>query len=170
VWCGVQDDRDVAIVHAPGLEPIVLPFAGGADCVVGAPVLCAGAGRSGGRIAAGCITDVAPLPFAPGMTKVMIDAPLTPGDSGGPVILADGRLVGIAYRASRSSGHSPSTASVLSCDADWIATILVDDRARQSAEQRPVPPISVATLVFDILDQETIERIGRIARNGNDPH
>lgn len=146
VWRGVrpQGDTDLAIIHAPGLVSEPLQWCPLVDVRGGREVLSAGVGvNTRGRLAAGKIiggptgTDEAPT----GRGHVIrIDAPLVPGDSGGPTITADGLLVGInaTVEVEFFAGRGHGGAELLRPDPAFIERVIAADRApKASGTLRP---------------------------------
>lgn len=141
VWQGAlpQGDTDLAIIHAPGLVSDPLRWCPLAEVRGGREVLSAGIGvNTRSRLAAGTIvggptgTDEAP----PGRGHVIrIDAPLVPGDSGGPTITADGLLVGInaTVEVELFSGRGHGGAEVLRPDPAFIERVIAADRAAKAS-------------------------------------
>lgn len=137
VWRGArpEGDTDLAIIHAPGLVSNPLQWCALAEARGGREVLSAGVGvNTRGRLAAGTIvggptgTDEAP----PGRAHVFkVDSPLVPGDSGGPAIIDDGRLLGInaTVEVELLAGKGRGGAEVLRPDPAFLEQVIAADRA-----------------------------------------
>lgn len=108
VWRGdvEQGGPDLALLRVA--RPLAAVFAWAAPPPVGSPVFAMGSQRheAPGPPAvliglAGRVRRLTPEPGAAGGWRVEHDAPLQPGDSGGPVVDATGRLVAVSYATAR---------------------------------------------------------------------
>ena len=119
VWTAQDQGYDVALVHAD-----VEPFGTLTWCpspTDPGPVLCAGSGLGSNRFSAGRVTGAGGS-TSPGIfTLIYNDAPLTPGDSGGPIIALDGQLVGIVTEGSlRTSGDRGASSTALHVEEAFV--------------------------------------------------
>ncbi|MEK6703608.1 MAG: serine protease [Planctomycetota bacterium] len=128
VWRSTAPGNDLALLYAPlpvGISPVdVAPTAR-----VGETVVCVGSGIKSTRLSAGHVVGVGGS--TDGSLKwVEHDAPLAPGDSGGPAFYMDGLLAGINIEAGRSLAGDVSRATSLAPDmreinarieADWTS-------------------------------------------------
>ncbi|TBH20049.1 S1C family serine protease [Thermus thermamylovorans] len=95
---GFHEPLDLAILRTEAAAPATLPLETARPLRVGEPLLHIGNGR--GQFIAprfGRVTrlEASPSPFLPqGLVETSL--PLAPGDSGGPVLDAQGRVVGVA--------------------------------------------------------------------------
>jgi S1-C subfamily serine protease len=136
VWKSDEPECDLALIHAPVLSP-GLPFVTPADLRPGQPLFSFGFGNGAPRAAGGRLISCEPCGGAGGdYLEVVHGSPIEQGDSGGPVVTADGKLAGIQSRVdyhwwgafgrawvrSRSFAHLP--------DAAWIAGLIEEDRKR----------------------------------------
>lgn len=99
--------RDIAILRVPDLDGVVPATLAVRDVARGTDLAASGHPRGGvrrtvGGAAAGYV-DAGPL-AADGQRVLTLDAAIEPGMSGGPVLDADGRLVGIAIGVERNTG------------------------------------------------------------------
>lgn len=103
IWNGLHENPplDCMILRVPGLhfdgaDPLTTKFqVETGTSIPGASILCSGSGASGLCVAGGKLVNL------DARTQIaVIEAPLLPGDSGGPVFLGDGRLMGIMTTAS----------------------------------------------------------------------
>lgn len=125
---GDDPDRDVAVLRLEGASAIVpVPLGRSSQVRVGQPVVAIGnAGGTGGApsVNAGRVVDLDQSIVATdgngGDAKrldglIQIDADVRPGDSGGPLASADGRVIGMNTAAASSprfrlrDGRSPTT-------------------------------------------------------------
>lgn len=98
VWRGGGDDRDLALLHTPGIDPSVPGIGLCGRPPAAGDVLCMGSGLVSAAWAAGSIAGVT-RGDDPDFATLAHTAPLGPGDSGGAAMLADGRVAGINVRA-----------------------------------------------------------------------
>lgn len=131
VWSERDDEHglDLALLHAPGPVEAVARF--GATLPASGAVLCAGSGLGSGAFAAGRITGVSGSVDGRGPTWIEHDAPLAPGDSGGPAILSDGTLVGVDVEtAARPFGGGEPSSTALRPDLEVLRRVIEEDVAR----------------------------------------
>jgi len=146
VWCGLQEKNgpDIGLIHA-GLTPAgTMPLAGFPPDQKGTPVFTGGfgaRGRFGGRagVSGGFVLQagsVQQLASGARWCEIFHDAPLAPGDSGGPLIDEAGRLLGINTQIrGKWKYHEQAMAlsnykGVAVCpDAAWIQALMAADRA-----------------------------------------
>jgi S1-C subfamily serine protease len=99
--------RDIAVLRVPGLAGRPGTVVARAEVVRGTDVAASGHPRGGERrTIAGAVlgyVDAGPL-AADGRRVLTVDAAFQPGMSGGPVVDAEGRLVGIAIGVERNTG------------------------------------------------------------------
>ena len=97
---GVDPDGDLAVVAADTAGASPLDWAGTDSVSIGTPVFGAGATFGGGaRVTVGFVSSVARSFRGPGGRRISGSiehtAPLAPGSSGGPLLDAEGRLIGL---------------------------------------------------------------------------
>jgi serine protease Do len=97
---GFDGDGDLAVIDVDTADAVPLEWGNAADLGVGRAVFGAGATPGGGvRVTFGLVSAVAREFRGPGGRRidgsVEHTAPLAPGSSGGPLLDADGRLVGL---------------------------------------------------------------------------
>ncbi len=144
-------DCDLAVVYAPSGREMSLrcmPWSSGTSPRKGTHVLVGGAGATTVRLAGGRVTESASCVFVTEekatdasvvstqlqMQVIRCDAPLVPGDSGGPAMLQDGTLVGIAVA---TSADGPPVSTLLRPDLGWLGDLI--DRHRESLRGIDVP-------------------------------
>lgn len=143
VW---RDDAgtDLALVHAPLAPSRRAEWAGRELATGGAEVIAAGLGASSTRCAAGRITagPTGQEEAAPGQAlEFLIDAPLMPGDSGGPALLfvpgplgeGELRLLGIGIEATVPDGTGRFRSIIARPNPAFIAELIEADRAGRGA-------------------------------------
>lgn len=135
---GSATQTDVALIHGSDLSTNPIDWCDLANAHGGAEVLSAGVGVgassrfAAGRILGGPIGDAE---AAPGRAHPFrVDSPLIPGDSGGPTILTDGRLLGISANVEIELFSRPGGGEVLRPDPAFIRQRIDADRARRSAD------------------------------------
>ncbi len=97
---GVDSDGDLAVIDVDTADAATLEWGSGEGLDVGAAVFGAGASHGGGtRVTFGLVSAIAREFRGPGGRRidgsVEHTAPLAPGSSGGALLDADGRLVGL---------------------------------------------------------------------------
>jgi hypothetical protein len=107
-------ELDIAILEVPGLDVAALPLASG-EPAIGTPVFALGhpyaasaGGFTGGLLAWSASKGIVGAVSA---DVLQVDAPMNPGNSGGPVVDEDGHIVGIASRKLRTEGIGFATRS-----------------------------------------------------------
>ncbi len=99
--------RDIAVLRVPALAGRPAAVVARTEVVPGTDVAASGHPRGGERrTVAGAVlgyVDAGPL-AADGRRVLTVDAAFQPGMSGGPVVDAEGRLVGIAIGVERNTG------------------------------------------------------------------
>lgn len=148
VWVGSEDgaagDFAVLKVDRTGLTPF--QWCAEADVRAGAAVVAAGSHQTdshsyvsfvGGRVSEASVQDRVQA----GSHSLLfgIDAPLGPGDSGGPVVTTDGRLIGIATRRWTSTG----LVTVVRPNPDWLNRLIEEDRRTLPATQPSWPLMTI---------------------------
>ncbi len=147
VWRGREEigEPDLALIYAPLSSDEVFTMSGFSAPEKGAAIFTAGfgsraasglkAGASGGHIVkAGPVKE---SPSGARWRRIIHNAPLAPGDSGGPLINEKGELLGINTELDGGSlvfvTRRPSLwfykASAVSPDANWIRSLIEKDRA-----------------------------------------
>jgi len=139
---GFDGDGDLAVidVDTAGANPV--EWADGADLGVGTAVFGAGASQGGGtRVTFGLVSAVARAFRGPGGRRidgsVEHTAPLAPGSSGGALLDAEGRLVGI-------NTNRIGEGFYLALPADAALHARVDALARGESPKRPRLGVAVA--------------------------
>jgi serine protease Do len=97
---GIDGDGDLAVVEVDTAGAVPLAWGSGDGLTVGAPVFGAAATPTGGtRVTFGTVSAVARAFRGPGGRRiggsVEHTAPLAPGSSGGPIVDAEGRFLGL---------------------------------------------------------------------------
>lgn len=142
VWSGLwaTGRTDIAVVHAPGVECESLEWCGLDDAGGGEHVLSAGVGYNATRLAAGQITGgpIGVREAPPGLAHAFhVDSPLIPGDSGGPTIVAGGRLLGVCANVEIEIFTRPGGGEVLRPDPAFIQRVIGADRSKRDDTLRP---------------------------------
>jgi len=134
VWS--DPELDLAVIHAPlrlrrWLELTPEPGPRGEEVCSGGYV----DGEVWVSLAAGELLEGHPAASEVPATRVDHSCPLRMGDSGGPLIDAQGRLLGINYEAHYHwLGFGGWTASACWIDPDWLQRLLSEDRAKRDAK------------------------------------
>ena len=140
VWQGGPGGPDIALIHAPVKPYAFFPILPMSEVKVGTHIFTSGMGGGKQGKSGGTILKVKPPRSRPsGATWVEFthDAPLLHGDSGGPVVDAEGWFMGlnstggIQYipmignpfiRSYRSTAYGP--------DGEWIRSLIREDRKK----------------------------------------
>lgn len=94
---GIDLGRDICQLSVPGLRIRGLPLAGGGSVAVGDTVLVAGNPRGlESTFSRGIVSAIRSSP-----DLIQIDAPMSPGSSGGPVVNESGEVIGVATSSFR---------------------------------------------------------------------
>lgn len=145
VWNGwdANPPVDLAIVHAE-LSSNALDWSPLSDAIGGGEILASGFGAAaagsgatdlrcaGGEVTGAPIADTEAAPERALALQLIV--PLLPGDSGGPIVDRDCRLVGISTDVEMSD-EGASRAEALRPDPRWIADVIAADRRRSTAPQ-----------------------------------
>src|SRR6266566_1019493 len=139
---GVDVDGDLAVINVDTAGVAALAWGGGEGLATGAVVFGAAASPSGGvRITVGTVSAVARAFRGPGgrliAGSVEHTAPLAPGSSGGPILDADGALVGI-------NTNRLGEGFYLALPADAALRGRVDALGRGESPERPRLGVAVA--------------------------
>jgi serine protease Do len=97
---GIDADGDLAVIAVDTADAPALAWGDGGTLGIGAPVIALGNPNGGGlRVTAGFVSGIGRTFRGPRGRRVVgaveHTAPLLPGSSGGPIVDADGRLLGI---------------------------------------------------------------------------
>lgn len=143
VWRGLNSsskldpERDIALLKLPASGAAALDWNAGLDVRTGSPVIGAGYQQVDGitrlTFAGGHISSMWDLDASQGEPKgrfVIIehDAPLKHGDSGGPLLSPDGRLLAINVGA-MARLFAPTIYIAIRPDPEWIEQVIAEDRA-----------------------------------------
>ena len=139
---GVDVDGDLAVINVDTAGVAALAWGGGEGLATGAVVFGAAASPSGGvRVTVGTVSAVARAFRGPGgrliAGSVEHTAPLAPGSSGGPILDADGALVGI-------NTNRLGEGFYLALPADAALRGRVDALGRGESPERPRLGVAVA--------------------------
>jgi serine protease Do len=139
---GVDVDGDLAVVNVETAGTPAVAWGTGDGLATGAIVFGAAASPSGGvRVTFGTVSGVARAFRGPGgrliAGSVEHTAPLAPGSSGGPILDADGRLVGI-------NTNRLGEGFYLALPADAALRSRVDALGRGESPERPRLGVAVA--------------------------
>lgn len=144
VWQGGPGGPDIALIHAPVKPYAYFPMVPMSEVRAGTPIFTSGMGGGKQGKSGGTILKVKPpRSQASGArwTEFSHDAPLLHGDSGGPVVDADGFFMGLnstggiqyipmignpVIRSYRSTAYCP--------DPDWIRSLIREDRKKHGGE------------------------------------
>lgn len=130
VWTSPRQDEDLALIHVEGLPlPTAFELRRLDVAAVGTRVVMGGYPGGALRIAisGGAVTAVDGSSFEH-------SAPGQQGDSGGPVIDADGRLIGVASAGYWTPFGGWQGIAALP-DPAWLARAIAADRARRPAQR-----------------------------------
>jgi S1-C subfamily serine protease len=133
VWRGTSPGMDIALLYAP-LPEGVLAVDVSHDVRVGAEVVCIGSGIASDKFSAGHVVGIG------GSTDGSVvwlehDAPLAPGDSGGPAFYADGLLAGINFEAGRSFTGETSRATAIQPNMQQLLVRINEDWESMSLQR-----------------------------------
>ncbi len=159
---------DLAVVYAPsGREELLacMPWSVSATPPKGAHVLVGGAGATTIRLAGGVVLGSRACTFkatgratnGPGSEAplqvhvIRCDAPLVPGDSGGPAILKGGTLLGVAVT---TSAGGPPRSTLLRPDLEWLSQLLTQHRQWVTAHGTPAERAQPSALGWIRLQQQ----------------
>ena len=139
---GWDGDGDLAVVDVDTTSATAVTWADGTDLTVGTAVFGAGASHGGGtRVTFGLVSAIARAFRGPGGRRiegsVEHTAPLAPGSSGGALLSATGRLVGI-------NTNRIGEGFYLALPADAALRSRVDALARGESPSRPRLGVAVA--------------------------
>jgi serine protease Do len=139
---GFDGDGDLAVIDVDTAGAGAIEWADGGDLAVGAAVFGAGASHGGGtRVTFGLVSAVARAFRGPGGRRiegsVEHTAPLAPGSSGGALLDAGGRLVGI-------NTNRIGEGFYLALPADAALRDRVDALGRGESPKRPRLGVAVA--------------------------
>jgi hypothetical protein len=154
VWRGREEigEPDLALIYAPLSSDEVFTMSGFPAPEKGAPVFTAGFGsRAASGLKAGAsgghVVNAGPVKESPSgarWRRITHNAPLAPGDSGGPLINEKGELLGINTELDGGSlvflTRRPSLwfykASAVSPDANWIRSLIEKDSAQHPGSRK----------------------------------
>jgi len=140
VWRGGNGEPDIALIHAPVKPYAYFPMLPMEEIHAGTPIFTSGMGGGTQSKSAGEILRVKPprsLSSGSRWVEFSHDAPLLQGDSGGPVVDADGFFMGLnstgGIQYIPMIGHPwiRSYTSTSFCpDSDWIRSLIREDRKK----------------------------------------
>ncbi|MDQ3440578.1 MAG: serine protease [Planctomycetota bacterium] len=139
VWAGWtgetgEHELDLAVLHVDNATLRPLPWASDDSTTPGARVYLNGqSGPSAGRIVSGKFPatqarDQNALQFR----LIFHDAPSVDADSGGPLVSANGRLLGINPATYKSVDRSSNATLALRPDLHWLDSLISSDRAKRN--------------------------------------
>jgi S1-C subfamily serine protease len=155
VWSGAPSIDLAVLKTGPSLAHF--GWAREPECATGAEVVGAGFAAIGPSVTlvdwkdlstpyGGGVIEVVRLPATgkefPGTTEYRVRAPIFRGDSGGPVVTRDGRLVGVLVSVQVRLGDDRLTrparlyGSVLRPDLAWLDALIERDRSTNSSVSR----------------------------------
>jgi serine protease Do len=139
---GIDGDGDLAVVEVDTAGAKPLSWGTGDGLTVGAPVFGAAATPTGGvRVTFGTVSAVARAFRGPGGRRiggsVEHTAPLAPGSSGGPIVDAEGRLLGL-------NTNRLGEGFYLALPADAALKARVDALGRGERVERPRLGVAIA--------------------------
>lgn len=166
VWVGDAKDslRDLAVlkVERTGLQ--AFEWAGDEEIMDGKPIVAAGScvigsdslvTIAGGHVRHSSLGQTHTNDYAARM--IWLEAPLGHGDSGGPVMLRNGRLLGITHGDATMTlklGEDlqlplfPRGASILRPSPQWIAHVIAEDRRKPPATGPTTQPLDMVTVTI----------------------
>lgn len=139
---GFDGDGDLAVIDVDTADAVPLEWGNAAGLAVGRAVFGAGATHGGGvRVTFGLVSAVARAFRGPGGRRIdgslEHTAPLAPGSSGGPLLDADGRLIGL-------NTNRIGEGFYLALPADDALRARIDALARGEAPHRARLGVAVA--------------------------
>jgi len=155
VW---RDNRvDLALIHAPGLAAEHFALAEQVEVRAGEKVITAGlelvlasskSGKTSMRFCAGEI-QAKSITSNAGLLTFESDLPIVQGMSGGPVVLTDGRLVGVSIGAAGRprgllrwlAGRQGFRATGAAIDATKLSRLITDDLDEPNSPSREAPAV-----------------------------
>jgi S1-C subfamily serine protease len=139
--------RDIALLHVSAKLTEVFTWAGTETIRDRTPVVSVGSSElkvlsekyaSINRVClAGCITSVKNLSV--GGVLLLSNVPTRAGDSGGPIVDADGRLIAIHFGV-RTSATTSSKAIAFRPDLSWVSSAIDEDRSRPRPSAEMILP------------------------------
>lgn len=153
VWSGrdAEPAIDVAVLWAPGLAGPGFTWSPD-DVTKGATLLCSGSGARGLPVAGGTFVER----DATGHV-LTIEAPLLPGDSGGPCVLADGTLLGVCSTVAVTEDTPVGT--VVRPDTSWLADLVQRDRTERASAAQPKARLTTAGMLRATAIDAEIDRL-----------
>ncbi|MHC5005570.1 MAG: S1 family peptidase, partial [Planctomycetota bacterium] len=141
VWRGAarEPGSDLALVHVEGVTLRPLRWCAREEAAPGRPVLVVGTGAIGPRSAGGKIVgEQRPGRAAPPGTTVHVTTiAVVPGDSGGPVVMASGELLGVAVELGIDLFGDEAQGIVARPDPAWLESVMNEDREVRGAAIGP---------------------------------
>jgi S1-C subfamily serine protease len=134
--CVGKSFADFAIIHAEGAKPRCFEWSPAESLQPKAPILAFGIAdgsesTAGGEFI-GLVTSDEGKRRAPYLEKFAFSAPTTSGDSGGPVMLADGTLLGVLCEVHLTLKPDEWHNEGIRADPAWVKDIIAGDRASRS--------------------------------------
>jgi S1-C subfamily serine protease len=121
-------DCDLAILKIHVAPPALFDIAPPSALQIGDVVVTSGAnGEAAGHLLTVNAEPASNDGSTPAFLELIHDVPLTHGDSGGPLILLDGRLIGVEVLV-RGSYLTGAHGVALLPDAEWLTTLIAKDR------------------------------------------